>query len=241
MADNTSPTTRAATRAGRNKSSRAKPGSRGRVLLIGGVIVVVIGIGAYFVLGIGAGKDGPTYTASEEIALTVGPIAINTVGFPVGTISVPISEAVMATLNAYVQSAIVDPLRKGKSNNDSLGKVFDLAALVRLSGADRAVVLDENLPKAIGKITVTSPPVPLTGLASIGEGGTSVVLISADVQLAVRAQSAKGVVRVTRNGSFVLAPAADGTWKITGWTLSTEHRGPGTAAGVTTTSGKAGK
>ncbi len=239
MADNAPPTTRAATRAGRNKSSRAKSGSRGRVLLIGGVIVVVIGVGAYFVLG--AGKDGPTYTASESVTLTVGPTAMNTVGFPGGMVSVAISAPVMATLNAYVQSAIVDPLRKGKSNNDSLGKVFDLAALGRLSGADRAVVLDEGLPKAIGKITVTAPPVPLTGLASIGEGGASVVLISADVQLAVQAQSANGVVGVTRNGSFVLAPAADGTWKITGWTLSTERRGPGTAAGVTTTSGKAGK
>jgi hypothetical protein len=140
-------------------------------------------------------------------------------------------------LGTYVEDGIVAPLRKGTADDAALATVFDEAAVAALAGPERAIVLDEGLPKAVGKVTVTTPPVPLTVL--VDKDGNAVAA-SAGVQLAVSARAAKGIVQITRTGSFVFAPDGAGGWKITGWTLSTDRGGPGvtpssTAASVTTT------
>ncbi|CAB5034460.1 unannotated protein [freshwater metagenome] len=130
---------------------------------------------------------------------------------------------------------MVTPLRKGKPASAALANMFDAPALARLSGPDRTVVLDEGLPRAVGKIDVSSPPIPLTGLAD-ASGNT--ILVSADVKLTAKARTEKGVIGVTRVGTFVLAPDTSGIWKITGWTLTTDRRGPGTSVAPTTTGAK---
>jgi len=199
------------------------------------VIVPIIGLGVYLLLGLTGGSTEPTYTASESVNLTAGPTTLHTGTFIGGTFSPDVSAAVMTTLGAYAESAMVTPLRKGKPASDALANVFDAPALARLSGPDRTVVLDEGLPRAVGKIDVSSPPIPLTGLAD-ASGNT--ILVSADVKLTAKARSEKGVIGVTRVGTFVLAPDASGIWKITGWTLTTDRRGPGTSVAPTTTDTK---
>ena len=227
MANRSSPARTA--RPGRKKSSR-----RGLIIMVV-VIGPIIGLGVYLLLGLTEGSTGPTYSASESVNLAAGPTAMNTVSFAGGTFSPDVSAAVMTTLGEYAESAMVTPLRKGKPASAALANVFDAPALARLSGPDRTVVLDEGLPRAVGKIDVSSPPIPLTGLAD-ASGNT--ILVSADVKLTAKARTEKGVFGVTRVGTFVLAPDASGIWKITGWTLATDRRGPGTSVAPTTTDTK---
>ena len=227
MANRSSPARTA--RPGRKKSSR-----RGLIIMVV-VIGPIIGLGVYLLLGLTEGSTGPTYTASESVNLAAGPTAMNTVSFAGGTFSPDVSAAVMTTLGEYAESAMVTPLRKGKPASAALANVFDAPALARLSGPDRTVVLDEGLPRAVGKIDVSSPPIPLTGLAD-ASGNT--ILVSADVKLTAKARTEKGVIGVTRVGTFVLAPDASGIWKITGWTLTTDRRGPGTSVAPATTDTK---
>ncbi len=144
---------------------------------------------------------------------------------------------VLAVLGTYVEDGIVAPLRKGKADDAALATVFDQAAVAALVGDERAIVLDEGLPKAVGKVRVTTPPVPLTVLLD-KDGNT--IAVTAGVQLAVTARAEKGNVQINRTGSFVFAPDEVAGWKITGWTLSTDRGGPGVtptsaAASETTT------
>lgn len=227
MANRSSPARTA--RPGRKKSSR-----RGLIIMVV-VIGPIIGLGVYLLLGLTEGSTGPTYSASESVNLAAGPTTLHTVSFAGGTFSPDVSAAIMTTLGEYAESAMVTPLRKGKPASAALANVFDAPALARLSGPDRAVVLDEGLPRAVGKIGVSSPPIPLTGLAD-ASGNT--ILVSADVKLTAKARTEKGVIGVTRAGTFVLAPDASGIWKITGWTLTTDRRGPGTSVAPTTTGTK---
>lgn len=199
------------------------------------VIVPIIGLGVYLLLGLTGDSTGPTYTASKSINLTAGPTTMNGVGFVGVNFSPEVSAAVMTTLGAYADNAMVAPLRKGKTSAAALANVFDAPAQARLNGPDRTVVLDEGLPRAVGKIDVSSPPIPLTGLAD-ASGNT--ILVSTEVQLTTKARTEKGVIGVTRTGTFVLAPDSSGIWKITGWTLTTDRRGPGTSVAPTTTGAK---
>jgi len=191
---------------------------------------------AFFVLRTGSNdKSAPQFKASTAVDLQPGQATVAAVGF-IGGLPPDVQKQVLTTLGAYVDNGIVAPLRKGKATNASLASAFDTGAIARLVGPERTIVLDENLPKAVGKITVTTPPVPLSALV---DRDNKVLLVTTDVQFAVKARAAKGVVTIKRTGSFVFAPDASGAWKITGWTLSTDRGGPGVtpapAASHTTT------
>jgi hypothetical protein len=185
--------------------------------------VVVVAAAAFFVLKSSNEKSAPQFKASTAVDLKSGEATVATVGSPI-EFPTDVRDAALATLGAYVETGIVEPLRKGKVNDAALAKVFDEVAIARLVGAERATVLDENLPKAVGKVTVKTPPVPLSALA---DGDGKIVLVATDVQFSVKARSAKGVLKINHTGSFVLAPDASGAWRITGWTLSTDRGGPG--------------
>jgi hypothetical protein len=92
------------------------------------------------------------------------------------------------------------------------------------------LLFDEGQPKAVGEIDITTPPVAFTALV---DRDGNFVLVSANVDLKVKARAAKGTVTVQRTGSFVFAPDPSGVWKITGWTFSVTRGG--TAVPTTTT------
>ena len=198
------------------------------VLAILGVIVIA---GAAFLVlrGGSADKAGPTLRASTSVDLQPGELAVAAVGAPL-EFPTDVRDLVLSTLGAYVDHGVVTPLRKGTANEATLATVFDTAALARLAGADRALLLDEALPKAVGKVSVTTPPVSMTALV---DADGKVTLVSATVGLSVAAQTKTGALEILHSGSFVLAPDAAGAWKITGWTLGTERGGK--ALGPTTT------
>ena len=168
-------------------------------------------------------KITPTFKASTAVDLKPGPTQVRAVAFS-NDFPADTQSHVLSTLGAYVEKGVVAPLRTAKAVDTDLATIFDAGAKARLVGVERGIVLDEGLPKAIGKIGVTTPPVPLTAL---NDASGKVVLVSADVRFAITARTAKGTVTINRNGSLVFAPDPSGAWKITGWTLSTDRGGPG--------------
>ena len=134
----------------------------GANLLIGGVAaVLVIAILGFVVLsGGGGGKDAPTFKASTAVDLKVGATKVEGVNFSKAVeISADAQNKILSALGTYVENAIVEPLRKGKAVDTALVASFDAAAAPKVTGADRAILTDEGLPKAVGEIKVTTPPV----------------------------------------------------------------------------------
>ena len=192
--------------------------------------VLVIGGAAFLLLrSDSTTKSGPTLRASTSVDLQPGELTVAAVGAPF-EFPADVRDLVLSTLGAYVDHGVVNPLRKGTADDAALATAFDAGALTRLAGTDRALLLDENLPKAAGKISVTTPPVAMTALAA-NDG--KVVLVSATIALSVEAQTKQGALEILRSGSLVLAVDEAGAWKITGWTLGTERGGK--ALGPTTT------
>ena len=232
------------TRAERQAQGDAAPRSEGRggrrwgLIAAAVIAVVVVAAGAFVLLSGGSDtKSGPTFKASTAVDLQPGETTAAAASPFSGTVPPEVPGQILSVLGTYVEDGIVAPLRKGKADDAALATVFDPAAIAALVGDQRAIVLDEGLPKAVGKVTVTTPPVPLTVL--LDKDGKAIA-VSAGVQLAVTARVEKGNVQINRTGTFVFAPDAAGGWKITGWTLSTDRGGPGvtptsTAASVTTT------
>jgi hypothetical protein len=218
------PETRAQRQPQNQPAPRSGAGRRWGFTVLAVLGAVVVAAALFFVLKKDSNeKSGPELEASTAVNLRPGALKVDAVGFS-NDFPVEAQHQVLATLGAYVDAGIVAPLRKGKANDASLAAAFDPAAIARLVGTERATVLDENLPKVEGKITVKTPPVPISALA---DGDGKIVLVSTDVRFSVKARSARGAVEINHTGSFVFAPDANGAWRITGWTLSTDRGGPG--------------
>lgn len=142
-----------------------------------------------------------------------------------------VQAAVMTTLTGYLNAATVKPLQKGKADDAALGATLALPVVARLAGADRAILVDEGLPKAVSKIKVSGAPVTLTGLA---DDAGSIVVVTAGIDTSTTTKSAKGPLGIARRGELVLEPD-NGTWKITGYTLTVDRTGKGVKATPTTT------
>ena len=128
-----------------------------------------------------------------------------------------VKAAVSASLDAYLDQAVVGPLRTGKPAGAGLDGVFTAAALARLTGPgpDRAAMLEEGAPLA-GKVRQERANASLTALT--GPGG-EVVLVTAQLDLAhtVDTKGGAGSVAVVRSGEVVLVP--DGGWRIDAYDL----------------------
>jgi hypothetical protein len=216
-------------------------GSRKRTLVIVGVVIAVLVIagGAFALTSGGGGKSGPEFKASTAVDLKAGDTKVEFLGFSGPAFPPEVRDQVLSSLGTYVEDGIVKALRTGKADDAGLDTVFDAAATARLTGPERATLLDEGLPKAVGEISVTTPAVAMTALADKGD---ALVLISASVDFKVKARAEKGTITIQRTGSFVFAPDEGGAWKITGWTLSVTRGGnalpAGPASATTTTAGQ---
>ncbi len=202
--------------------------------MIAGVVaaVLILGVGAAFALGAfggGGSGDEAAPVASTNVELTPGNVAVYWPGLGYGgTKTAPeLPDNVMSIIGQYVDNGVVPGLRTGKVQDADLGTAFDEAALAKLAGDDRGVLLDEGLPKATGKLTITSPPVNLTVLNDAD--GNSLV-VAAAVDLDIRVNSDKGTYDIKRTGSFELTPDGAGGWKITGWDLNVSRTGKGLPA-----------
>ena len=134
---------------------------------------------------------------------------------------------VTATLERYLADAVVGPLRSGQPAGD-LGLVFTAAALARLSGPDRAALVDEGLPPA-ARLRSEAATARLGALAGADQ---AVTVVTAAVTLRLHTGGAESVA-IVRTGDLVLVPDGD-AWKVDGYDIRTA-RDSADGGGTTTT------
>lgn len=202
------------------------PRSR-RPWLIGAVGVIVVVALAVVVLS-GGGDSGPAFRASTVVDLKVGTQTLEYTSDK-GPIQFPadVSDAVLKGIGTYIDAGIVKALRTGKAADAKLGQVFSPGAMAQLTGAGRGALLDEGLPKAVGKVQVIAAPVASTGLVSDDQ---KVILATGAIDFKISSRSAQGVVQIERKGELLFAPDATGAWKITSFTMNVSRSGPGVEA-----------
>ena len=205
-----------------------------RGLIIGGVVaaVLLLGVGAAFALGVfsGGGGDKAAPVASTNVDLQPGEVQVfwPGLGFEGAHAAPDLPDQVMSVIGEYVDQGIVPGLRTGRVKDADLSTAFDPAALAKLAGDDRAVLLDEGLPKAVGKLTITSTAP--TDFAVLNDAQGASLVVTAALDLDIRVRSAKGPYDITRTGEFELVPNGSGGWVITGWDLDVSRTGKGLPA-----------
>ena len=226
----------AKSRAELRDQSRKQQSQKNRRLLLGiggGVLVVAI-IAAVVVLVGGGGDDkgksaeeATTVVPNTNVSLQLGDVSTDSAGPPV-QLTPEQSQAILKVVGDYLTAATVDPLRSAKPAGD-LSALFAAGALARVTGPDRAVMLDEGLPKVTGDLDVTAQPVAVVGLADQGGG---IVLATATIDLDIQgATAAKGdPLRILRKGDLVLE---SGRVRRRGRSRRSTSRSRGAAAGST--------
>ena len=213
---------------------------RRRRLVVTVAAVVVVAVVAAIAFASCSGGDGSdakktTSTTKPEtkINITLGPVSADSAG-PPATVSADQSQRVLDAITTYVKGAMVQPLLSGKPATADFGGVFDPTTLASATTTDRAVVLDEGLPKVTGNLTVTAPPVWLLGL---GDQSGNLVLITASIALdTTGVTKVKGdPLHIQRHADLVFQPDASGTWKITSYDMVVSRAGAGLTPTTTTT------
>jgi hypothetical protein len=217
---------------------------RGTRLFLGvgrGVLAVmmVAVVGVLSACGGGGGDDSsakrkPPATVpvpNTNVSLQLGDVSTDSAG-PPAQLSAEQGQAVIKVIRDYLTIATVDPLRSAKPVGD-LSAVFDPAALARVTGVDRSVMVDEGLPKVTGDLDITAQPVSIVALADQGGG---IVLATAKIDLAITgdAKSKAGPLRVLRRGDFVLALGPSGAWRVTSYNIAVGRSGAGLDPTTTT-------
>jgi hypothetical protein len=132
-------------------------------------------------------------------------------------------EQILAAVRTYVEDGIVKTLRGGAPHG--MGAIFDAAALAQLKGADANVLFDTGAPKANGDVTAETKAVKLTALA---DATGTIILVTARINLTVKADTEDGELTVQRVGDLTFAPDAGGdAWLITSFDMKVHRTGAG--------------
>lgn len=180
----------------------------------------------------GPGRPGPATTTSAAPAPAPAPVS-----FTIGTLDVQAVRAearlpddvragLKATLDLYLDRAVLGPLRSGRGAGD-LSAVFTLEALEHLAGPDREVLVDEGLGPATGA-EARAATADLTVL--MGADGAAAVVAS--VHLRVVGTTVGAPLSVERAGELLLVDG-EGGWKVGGYDV-TATREVGGAVTTTT-------
>jgi hypothetical protein len=203
-----------------------------QMVAAGAALALLVAAGFFFFRGSGDGEDKVEKKVEqikiEDIELTVGGVYNANTGLP-AQLSPELQNAVMATVGTYVQGGLIDPVRDGKAGKEIAG-IFDALTAPRLTGPDRAVLFEEDLPELTGTFTPTAEPVILTALS---DPGGNFVLVTARLTYQATLEVKKGIVTITRNGELTLVPEGD-TWKITGYDVGLIRELPGAPSPTTT-------
>jgi hypothetical protein len=189
------------------------------VLIASVAAVAIAGAAVWAVLG----RSTPTRRAAAD-ATASSPTIPRVATFRLAAAEVPATGAktlpdsvlngVLATLNRYLDGALVAPLRSG-TVAPGLPALFTATAAQRLNGPDRATLVDDGTGSPNRQVGVDDASMSLTGLLA-PDGSISVV--AAKVDVALRAGGPRDATRVSRSGELVLVPDG-GTWKIDGYDL----------------------
>jgi hypothetical protein len=180
-----------------------------------------------------ASRSAPTKRAAADAstAATLPPVTtFRLAGEEVpasGATSLPstVSTGVLATLNRYLDSAVITPMRSGRAAGD-LSTIFTASAAQRLSGADRATLVEDVEPGAGRNGRVDEASARLTGLL---DSGGSILTVAAKVDVVLRTGPSGAETRVARSGELVLVPDG-GAWRIDGYDLRVTREPVGEAA-----------
>lgn len=199
-------------------------------------LVIVGGIGIASCSGGGgsdAAKSTSTTKPATKVDIPLGDVSADSAGASV-TVSPDQAQRVLDALTAYVQGATVQPLRSGKPATADFSAVFDPTTLASATTTDRAIVLDEGLPRVTGNLTVTAQPVTVVGL---GDQSANLTLAAATLVVDVTGVSkVKGApLHVVRRANLVLQPDPSGAWKITAYDMVVSRAGAGLTPATTTT------
>jgi hypothetical protein len=226
-------------RAERRDDSRKRQAQKNRRLIrgVGGGFLVIALVVA--LAGCGGGDDkgssaGPASTVPvphTNVSLQLGDVSADSAG-PPATLTPEQGQAVIKTVSDYLTAATVEPLRSAKPAGD-LSALFGAGALARVTGPDRAVMLDEGLPKVTGDLDVTSQPVKVVALA---DQSGAIVLATATIDLDIQGVTkVKGAqLRILRKGDLVLTPDPSGLWKVTAFNVAVARSGAGLDPTTTT-------
>ena len=192
--------------------------------------VAVVAVGALNGCSDGKPAAVPGTGPAPPISFTVSGEEVAGVTAPGPGFPDDVRGKVMATLERYLGDAVVAPLRTGRPAGD-MGPLFTGPALARLSGPDRAALVDEGLPPATG---LTADAVTAR-LAALADAAGTVVVVTAAVELRLRTGGPDDV-RIARTGDLVLVADGDG-WKIDGYEIRTTRDSAGGEATTTTARG----
>jgi hypothetical protein len=230
----------AASRTSRRDSQRAVARRRRRIALAvgGAVVLVAAAVGVGLVVGGGSSDNNAAKTTTSAagpgvtLTLEAGDLATDSAG-PTTSFSPAQAQQVLGTIRAYLDGAVIKPLRSGEPAGD-LSAVFDAGTLARVTGVDRGVMLEEGLPKVTGDIAIVGKPVNFVGL---GDQSGNLVLVTASVQFTVDGAIAdvKAPLHIEQHGDLVLAPDASGAWKVTSYRMTVARSGGGVDTTTTST------
>ena len=189
---------------------RRSPGSLAAVLVVCALVV-----------GACSGDDDKADDGSlPGYALALTGAEVHAVRLPPPPFPEDVKAAVMATLNTYLATAVVQPLRTGRPPG-GLEAVFTGAAAPRLGGPDRAALVEEGTPVS-GKVRKDRADVKLTALT--GPGG-EVVAVTARLDVSLLVSSGDSRLAVVRAGDVALVPEG-ATWRIDSYDVRTQRDSP---------------
>lgn len=119
---------------------------------------------------------------------------------------------VQEVLDRYLDRASITPLRTGEPVGDLAG-LFNGRALERLTGPDRAGLVDEGLPQ-MESVKVETAKADVTALVT-SEGAA---FVTAQIHVVVTAGLWGVPLTIERTGELLLSPEAEG-WRISGYNV----------------------
>ena len=142
----------------------------------------------------GSAKAGSTTPATPAaFKLVLGTVKVQNTGRP-AKIKAPVRRAVLQAAQAYVDDAILTPLKSGRVDN-GYEKVFGLSLKSAASGPDRAVLTEAKTGLANGPVRVTASRV---GLDGIGDQAGTIALVATTFGVTVKAPMAAGPLTISR-------------------------------------------
>lgn len=175
---------------------------------------------------------------SARLDLRVGDVRVSGVDAE-SRLDPAVVPAVMGAVRRYLRRAVLEPLLTG-TPAPRLELVFApaVANRARIDGLNRAVLSDDGVPVATGKVTTETSPVVLDAL--VGADGAP-VLVAASFGLTVEAETADGPLAIRRTNELTFEPGADGDWLLGAFRIGVQRSGAGIpAAGSAGTTGATG-
>lgn len=163
--------------------------------------------------------DGPAADPPGGFAVTVLSADVQAMAPQAPPFPDDVKAAVTASLEAWLDTGVVRPLRTGTPPSAGLEAVFTEPALARLAvpGPDRAAVLEEG-SALTGAVRQERANARLTALTAPG-GDVALVTVQLDLAHVVEADGAS--VAVVRSGEVVLVPS--GGWRIDAYDVRTSR------------------